>query len=530
MSRTRRATWNYLSTLLYAAVTLAVGLVATPYLMQWLRPVRFGAVRVLTEWYGYLALLELGLGGAMQPLLVRALGQGDEPALRRALAAGIRAYLKVTVLAVAVGLALVPVIDRLALRPEDRVIVGLVADLRRAWLVSLVGFVPLGLVPFKALVDAGQRGYWINLLLTGQSLLITALALTLARAGWGITGQMLAVALGVLPAPAVLAWVGARRHPGLFAASWSARPDPEDRRTLRGLSVPTLLVTLGGRLSLLTDYIIIGKLLGLESSASLFVTQRLAVLFQAQLQGLGGACWAGLAELHAQRPREVFNRRLVELTRMVAVLGVAGLGPIVAYNHRFFDLWMAARMGQEGYGGDAVIAPAAVNAWLLAVFSLWGWCFTGTGQIRRLVRPTVVGAIVNLAASIVLTRWLGLAGPTLGTTVAFLAVHLGWMPVLMRRTFGTPLGPLAWALIGPLAWGLPYGVGLWWLARAHPPAGWPGLIATMGLATLGFLAFAALLVLLDPANRALWRVRLVGVRDPVPGVEATEADRPSALP
>jgi O-antigen/teichoic acid export membrane protein len=325
----------------------------------------------------------------------------------------------------------------------------------------------------------------------------------------------------------VLAWVGARHHPGLLAAAWSARPGPEDRRALRDLSVPTLLVTLGGRLSLLTDYILVGKLLGLGSSAALFVTQRLAVLFQAQLQGLGGACWAGLAELHARRPRAVFNGRLIELTRVVAVLGVAGLGPIVAYNRHFFQLWMAARMGPGGYGGDAAIALAAVNAWLLAVFSLWGWCFTGTGQVRRLVLPTVVGAIVNLAASLVLTRRLGLVGPLLGTTVAFLAVHLWWLPVLMRRTFGTPLGPLTRALVGPLAGGLPYGAGLWWLARTHEPAGWPGLIAEMGLATLGFLSLAALLVLLDPAHRALWRVRLAGLSGSPRGVAA---DRPSAVP
>jgi O-antigen/teichoic acid export membrane protein len=512
MSRTRQATWNYLSTLLYTAVTLVVGLAATPRLVRWLTPARFGAARVLTEWGGSLALLELGLGGAMQPLLARALGRGDEPALRRAVAAGVRAYLRATVLAVAVGLVLAPVIDRLALRPEDRAIAGLVADLRRAWLVGLIGLLPLALAPFKALVDARQRGYWINLLLTAQGLLIAALALGLARAGWGVTGQALAVALGVLPAPVVLAWAGARRHPGLLAAAVAAAPDPAARRALRALSVPTLLVTLGGRLGLLTDYILVGRLVGLEASAALFVTQRLAVLFQAQLQGLGGACWAGLAELHARRPRAVFNRRLVELTRLVAVLGVAGLGPIVAYNRHFVDLWMGAPPGRAGYGGDAVIAAAAANAWLLAVVSLWGWCFTGTGQIRRLVAPTVVGAAVNLAASIALTRRLGLLGPLLGTTVALLAVHLWWVPLRLRRAFGTPLRPLAWALAAPLAAGLPYGLGLWWLAHAHRPAGWPGLAAEMAAAALGFLALSALPVLLDPAGRALWRVRLAGLK------------------
>jgi O-antigen/teichoic acid export membrane protein len=512
MSRTRRAAWNYASALLYTGVTLAVGLVATPHLVRWLTPARFGAVRVLAEWSGYLGLLELGLGGALQPMLARALGAGDEPALRRAVGVGVRAYLKVTVLAVAAGLALAPAIDRLALRPQDRAIPGLAADLRGAWLVGLIGFLPLGLVPFRALVDAGQRGDRINLLLTGQALLITAAALALARAGAGITGQALATAVGVLPAPVALAWIASRRHPGLLAAARAARPGPGDRRALRRLGAATLLVSLGGRVGLLTDSIVVGRLLGLEAAAALFVTQRLAVLFQAQLQGLGGACWAGLAELHARGARAAFNGRLVELTRLVAVLGVAGLGPIVAYNRPFVALWMGARPGRPAYAGDAVIAAAAANAWLLAVVSLWGWCFTGTGQIRRLVAPALVGAAVNLAASVALARALGPVGPLLGTTVAMLGVSLWWVPLELRRAFGTPPGALARALAAPLAAGLPYGLGLRWLAAAHRPSGWPGLVAAMAAAAAGFLALSAFPVLLDPAARARWRGRLAALK------------------
>ena len=36
---------------------------------------------------------------------------------------------------------------------------------------------------------ARQQGYRINLMLVGQSLLITAVSLVLAWSGWGITGQ-----------------------------------------------------------------------------------------------------------------------------------------------------------------------------------------------------------------------------------------------------------------------------------------------------------------------------------------------------
>ena len=281
---------------------------------------------------------------------------------------------------------------------------------------------------------------------------------------------------------------------------------------------------LSGRLGLLTDAIVAGRLLGLEAPAVLFVTQRLAALAQAQLQGIGAASWAGLAELHAQGRTDVFNRRLVELTRLVAVLGVAALAPIVAYNRRFFELWMLARMGPQGYGGDAVAAVAAFNALVLAVVSLWNWCFSGTGQVHRVAGASALGAAINLAASVALTRSLGVVGPLLGTTIAYLSIQAWVLPLLLRRTFGTPLGPLLRAVALPLAWGLPYAAALSWLARSHPPRGWPGLAAAMALAALGFLAFAAL-ALLGPDDRALSRARLAALRPP-----AADAGRGAVSP
>jgi O-antigen/teichoic acid export membrane protein len=533
MSRTRRATWNYLSSLLFTAVTLVVGLVATPFLVRWLGKGQFGAFRVLTDWAGYLALLELGVGGALQPMLAHALGRGDEPALARTLAAGVRAYVRTTLLCLAVGLGLALVVDRLVGVPA-----GFAADLRRAWIISAtVGVLPFCFSPLKMLVDAQQRGYWISLLLTVQGLLITAMSLLLAWAGWGITGQALAVAVGVLPVPVVLAWAGLRRHPGLLRATLAARPDPETLRSLRSLSGPALAMTLCGRVGLLTDNIIVGRLIDLETVTLLVVTQKLVVMGQTQLQNIGAASWAGLAEMHAQGHRDLFNRRLIELTRLVAVLGVAGLAPVVAYNRHFIGLWM----GPGNFAGEWVTVVGAINALLLASLSLWNWCFSGTGQLRRVVGAAAVGTAINLAASVLFTWRLGPVGPLLGTLVSFLAVNLWYMPLQLRRTFGTPLRPLALALGTPLAWCLPYAAALWGIARVHTPRGWPGLALEMGLAALGFLAFSYA-VLLGPADRAAWRARLAGLsrlgggrRGPVGAVaaaidgDATGAEEPAVL-
>jgi O-antigen/teichoic acid export membrane protein len=191
----------------------------------------------------------------------------------------------------------------------------------------------------------------------------------------------------------------------------------------------------------------------------------------------------------------------------VAVLAAVGLVPVVAYNRAFVRVWGFR------YGGDAVTILAAVNALLLAEQSLWAWCFSATGKVRELVAPAVAAAALNLAASVVLTYRVGLAGPLIGSTVGFVAVGLWVLPLKLRRVFGTPTGALAWAAGKPCVLAAAAALLLREWVRRHPPAGWAGLLTGMSLSGLVMLALSAAL-LLTAEERALWRQR---VRTLVPG-------------
>jgi O-antigen/teichoic acid export membrane protein len=498
--RTRRSILTYGSGVVFTVVTTLAALATAPMLLGWLGTPRVGAFRMIYDGYGYLTLLDFGLGAALSPLLARALGKGDAAALQSTLGAGIRAYLKVMLLAGGVGLALTPLIVWLVKGPP-----GQVSDVRIAWLVCLLSFLPMGLAPLRTLAEANQRGYWVNLLMTAQGLLITALSLWFAWAGWGITGQAWAFSIGGVAFFAMLAGGALRRNPGILKSALAAPADPEIRRAIRNLSLPSLLIIVGGRVGLLSDNLVAGFFLGPEMVPSLYYTVRLASLAQTQLQAVGAASWAGLAELHAQGAHDTFKRRLIELTKVVTVMGLVGLGPIAAYNHQFFNLWMGPKL--VGFGGSAVTVVAAANALLLGLFSFWGWCFAGTGRVRLLVAPTLVATVVNLIASLTLTRGLGLVGPVLGTLTANLAISVWWLPLLLRRDFGVSLRVLFWAVAWPLVWGLPYAVGLWWLAHSHRVWGWFGLAAEMSGAALVFLVLSGVFIL-SPAERALWRHRL----------------------
>ena len=231
-------------------------MVSTPLLIDWLGQGRYGAVRVLIEYAGYLTLLELGLSGAVAPMLAKALSRGDTVEVRQTLAAASRTYMKVAVVTIFVGLLLWPWIPRMVpVRPMPSnpvwwsQILGATslplsairlvndADLSTAWLIVLSGGLLLVISPYRALVEANQRGYQINLLMLMQAILTVSLSLMLAYRGGGISGQCLANLLGLLPTYTVLLLMALVRYSGLIS-DLKVPVQPEIRDRMRHLSRP----------------------------------------------------------------------------------------------------------------------------------------------------------------------------------------------------------------------------------------------------------------------------------------------------
>lgn len=489
---------NFASGVFVSGATIAIALFTTPLLLRLLGPERFGAYRAAGDWFGHLTILEFGLGGALAPLLALALGRGDEGAVRRTMAEGVRAFLRVGLAAVAAGLTITLLMERLVPVSPD-----LVRDLRNGCLIGVVGLLLYPLVPFRQLAEASQRGYVASLFTLAQSVTTTALAILLASRGFGITGQFAALLGGSLVFASLITRDGLIRHPGvLYAAAREPRSDTV-LAEIRRLNTPSMLFDLSSRAGLLTDNIVIAAIFGPAAVVPLFFTQRLPQLAQSQLQSVGNASWAALGELHVLGRHDVFRARLVELTRLVSALSLAVLIPIMAYNHVFVRLWV----GISHYGGPAVTLLAGVNAFLLALVSLWGYCFSGTGRIAVLVPAMMAGAVLNLTLSILGAYRFGIAGPLFGTAVSIACTTLWFLPLQLHRHFEVPLVGLVRAVLAPLAWAALPAFGIVWLARHAPPHSWLGLgteVSAAGLLLLAIWWFGEL----SGAERAHYTERL----------------------
>jgi O-antigen/teichoic acid export membrane protein len=507
MSRSARSAWNFLTVVAFSVISMVVALVVTPTLLRELGPARLGATRALMDWAGYLTLLELGLSGALMPLLVRALAQGDRARVRATLSAGFRAYSMVTIAMAAGGGLLIMLIVRLV-----KVDATLHHDLRFAAIFAVAPVLLMPLSPMRALIEADQRGYMLSGFLIVQSLVIALSGVAFAKLRWGITGQTLAITLGAVVYYTLIV-VDVCRNASGFLPSKPLQGDAQSSREIRNLNTPALIISVCGRVGLLTDNIVIGAILTAPMIVPFVMTQRLGQIAQSQLQAVGSASWASLAQLHANGDEELFRTRFLELNRLVMMLGLAALIPIVAYNGAFVRLWV----GSASYGGIVLTAVAACNALALSVSSLWGWLFGGTGQMSRLVPTSLVSMVVNLVVSVGFTWFMSkhdpskaIWGPVLGTSAALFLVNLPLMPGLMRTHFRVPVGALMKSVMVPLFLGAPFSVVLLWVAKRRPPEGWLMLGVDMAIAGLCF-ALLCWQLLLGAQDRRRWlhRARLV---------------------
>jgi O-antigen/teichoic acid export membrane protein len=375
------------------------------------------------------------------------------------------------------------------------------SELRLAWLVLLVLIVVLPMGVFRLLADARQQSYLVSLLFTIQFLLTTGLLLVSAWAGWGLIGQTLGTVLAQLPAAFVLMWIGVRSYP----IKWLSRPEPEARKAIRSLNWPMFIYNTSFRVGILSDTIILAWVMGPAAVVPFFLTQRLATLAQNQLLNIGNSTWAGLVELQSQGHLEIFKSRLLELTSLVSGLSLAVLVPIATFNHHFIARWV----GASNYAGEAVNIIVCVNIWLWAVFYLWGWTLSGTGQIAHWTPYAITFTIVNLAVSIIGTLTLGLVGPLLGTTIAFLFVTSWGMPRILKKIFGLSPQTLWRNALSPFTWALPFAIILGFVARYHTPNGWVELVIEICVAGIVGLGLWWTLGL-SGNERAIWIARVQG--------------------
>jgi O-antigen/teichoic acid export membrane protein len=169
-------------------------------------------------------------------------------------------------------------------------------------------------------------------------------------------------------------------------------------------------------------------------------------MVQENLQTLGNSSWATLANLHRNGQSEEFEKMLFSLTRVTIFLSIILTAPLMFLNHSFITLWV----GEKFYAGDLLTTIAIVNTYLMGIYSLWGWCLSGSGKIKIQIPIYAINAIINFLTALIFIKWIGISGPIIGTLIGFLSAYLILIPRALEKEFNISANKLRATIIFPL--------------------------------------------------------------------------------
>ena len=495
-SRTALAAFSWVTLVARSVLSMAVGFVATPYLLRLLGAERLGAFRTSQQWTSYLTFLYLGLGPALSVLLLRPASRGDLAGTVGLMKSGMRIIARQTLLVVLpAGIVLSWFIPDLV-----GVSAPIRSELRWGMMLGLAYliFAPFDL--FRAALACRQLGSLINVGISVQSVTFTALAVWFAWLGWGLKGQFVANAIGIVAFWVLSAYFAITHLSGYL----KSRRVEIDRSELHALQWPMFLTGIGGQMNLLTDYIIVSLVANPAAVVTFSITQRLMTVLGGFVSAFGEVSWAGLAELRAAGEPDLFERRVLELIRTLVGAGLCLLATFAAFNGVFVHLWV----GSEYYGGGGLTILTAVQTIVVAYFMFFSTTIDMAGDTRHRVVVSVPGAILNVVLSVYFGRRLGIYGVTLATVVAYMLGEAWYSPYLFCHRYRVSARAVVRETLRAIAIATPWALAVWFAVRLGGGAeGWIKLAAEFALAGILTLVYAWFLVL-HRDDRIAWRVRV----------------------
>lgn len=496
----RGIAWNWVALAFGYAVTFFL----TPFVVHRLGATIYGVWVLVVSLTSYMALLDLGLRGAVTRFVARYYEQGDDDGSCRVVTAALRFRVWIGLAAVAIAVGLSVVISRFFNIPAE-------VQVAARWAVILTGMnLALTLIfgVFGGVLVGLHRFDIINAVTITQTSLRAVGVVWLLRAGKGILALAAWELVVATACNAVLVVLCLRAYPRLRVSLTA--PTKGVLRELWGYSFYVILLSIFGQITYHMDNLVVGKMISVAAVAY-FAIGSSFIEYMRQIVGSITMTFMPLAGRFDAVGQHEQLRRLLLLGTRVSVLVVWPVQvALFLRGETFLRLWM----GEE----YAVIASRVLQILLLSqVFSVANSASLnvafGMARHKRVTLWSGCEAAANLTLSIVLAKMIGLYGVAWGTVIPSLVVNVLLWPGYICRTVQVPVGHYLWQSWARPALALvPYALVLAWTDRQWNPQGLLEFFLQIG-AVLPIYGLAVLISFwsdIAPFLRTHWFGRMTG--------------------
>jgi O-antigen/teichoic acid export membrane protein len=499
MSRSRRMVGGLTFGYLRQGTVMLVGLWLTPFLLKYLGQHDYGLWLVGLQSLSYLMLMDFGVVALLPRETAYAVGHSATGNSAQELPATIGRTARIVLWQTPI-VALAAAIVWL--------VVPLAPQVRGPVLVVLAGFTLLfPLRIFEATLQGLQEMTYLGKIQLLSWGLNTALMVVLVLLGFGLYALGISWVLSQL-LPAALAFLRLRRSfPGVLPSGLPKLSIQEAFGSL-GKGMWVSVAQIAQMLTLGSDYLIVGKVLGAAAVVPYSCTQKLIWVLGNQSHMIMEMASPGLSEMKTSASKDRIFRACAALTLSLLVT-IGGLVCVfLAVNHSFVSWWI----GNRQFGGGLLTALFGVSILLRQWNNTSVYSIFALGYERWISLTTLADGAINVVAGIGFAHWLGPIGVPLASILSVCLVSLpGNLVPLARELQVSPfkvvfaVWPWFWRFVIVSALSLIVGI-RWWHASFL-------YVAALACATAAVYCSVMLPMIMNSYVRAYLPVQLTRVWD-----------------
>jgi O-antigen/teichoic acid export membrane protein len=490
-----RVILNVISTWGGQAIGLALSFLFTPFIVHTLGDAAYGVWLLTMSVIGFLALLDLGVRGAVTRYVARFAAVRDHDSASRTASSALRIFLIAAAVVALVSFVLAAfAADRFSIPSEFRQtaqIVLILAGLSMA--ASLVGGVYAGALAACNRIDL------LNVVEVATGLLRTLLTVGALAAGYGLV-TMAVIHSTVSCARIVCVGVILRRvYPSLRIQLGMA--DVEHVRLIFGFSVFTFLTHVSGKFIWYVDALVIGAYLPVAFVTMFGIAGSLVEYARMLVSSVSYATSPVASSLEGSGDHARIQTLLLNTSAVSMMILMPIAVTFLVRGESFVSLWM----------GPAYAAPSGNVLAILALPLMFhaaghgmGGIMMAIGKHKPMVPAMLVEAVANLVISVWLVRTIGINGVAWGTAVPSLLSSVLFWPPYIRWATGIPVRRfVAAAWLRPGLAVAPFAVATYVVERLWPAGSLVAFFLQVAACTTLALAGGWLLCLTSELRAAL---------------------------
>ena len=417
------------------AVSLVISFLQAPFLIRHLGDDRYGLWTLVGLTTGYYGLLDFGVRGGVGYFIARARAESDHVRLREITSSAFGFLLLIgTAVALlgALGIQAFPVFFKV--KPQFQV-----ESTRALWIAVFTMAVGFPLDVFGAILNGCRRSELTSIAETstriGSMLLIFAILPSANR-----LDLLAAVTLAAKAVVWIITFVAASRVEKEWRIDRRYVSLERFREVLR-YGVHTFTGNVAGTIVEKADTVVVAASLGAHRVTGYVIGQSLAAYLGGAVNSLTLALTPFFADSSARGESDTTKRLFLSGTRAASLMTMIISSGLLAFGSSFLELWIGSRFvtGALIDRSDIVLFLLVVGFAPRFIFSAGHQYLFGTHKHLFLSRAIAIEGVVNLTLSLVLVRYIGLAGVALATLVPAVIVHGFWVPRYIASAIDVPL-------------------------------------------------------------------------------------------